>query len=89
MPAVAVVNQEAATSLACLHGCDGPIIGVYYMPSGCICFPDKVQALCAYHWHKICGQMLWPVIPLITFDASEFQVGAISNIDKQPAKGGE
>jgi hypothetical protein len=34
--------------LKCRFGCDDPI-GIYHAPEGCICWPDKIQALCPQH----------------------------------------
>ena len=34
----------------CRFGCKSPSIGIYYVPEGCICWPDPVQALCAQHF---------------------------------------
>jgi hypothetical protein len=36
-------------SLACRFGCDDPVIGLYFAPDGCWCFPDRIQALCEQH----------------------------------------
>jgi hypothetical protein len=35
--------------LVCRHGCVRPVVGLYLVPNGCICFPDHIQALCRQH----------------------------------------
>lgn len=39
--------------LACRFSCDDPVVGIYYIPEGCWCWPDPVQALCAQHAIKV------------------------------------
>lgn len=36
-------------ALKCRFGCDSAVVGIYYAATGCICFEDKIQALCAQH----------------------------------------
>lgn len=36
-------------AMTCRFGCDSGVVGLYSAPSGCICWPDKIQALCAQH----------------------------------------
>lgn len=31
------------------RGCPSRAVAVFYMPAGCHCWPDPVQALCAQH----------------------------------------
>lgn len=49
--------------LKCRFGCDGPT-GVYYMPKGCICWSDPVQALCAQHAEK--AESTGPIYCILT-----------------------
>jgi len=42
-------QRLAWTFLRCRFDCDSPVVGVYLAPQGCICWPDKLQALCAQH----------------------------------------
>jgi len=42
------LNIEGLQKTKCRFGCDG-IIGIFYVPKGCICWNDPVQALCAHH----------------------------------------
>jgi len=38
--------------LACRFGCDPnnhPVVGLYFAPHGCQCYPDHIQALCGKH----------------------------------------
>lgn len=39
-------------NVRCRFGCDEPIYGVFHIPSGCVCWPDPVQALCWQHTEK-------------------------------------
>lgn len=32
--------------------CSDPPIGVFHMDQGCVCYPDRVQALCGQHLYK-------------------------------------
>lgn len=48
-----VTSNFAIRNLKCLHGCNDAILGIYFFEDGCICFKDKIQALCAYHFFKI------------------------------------
>ena len=41
--------DRALDSVRCRFGCTTPVIGIYWMPRGCACHPDQVQALCAQH----------------------------------------
>lgn len=43
------INWKALT---CRFGCKSPVAGLYHAPDGCICWPDKVQALCIQHAQK-------------------------------------
>ena len=36
--------------IPCRFGCRSPAVGIYYMPRGCICWPDPIQALCMQHF---------------------------------------
>ena len=60
--------KKNIVNLKCLHGCDDPILGIYYFEDGCICFKDKIQALCLHHFLRIesnfCDRK---IIPLIEF----------------------
>lgn len=38
--------------MKCRFGCD-EVFGIYYVPEGCVCWSDPVQALCAQHAYKI------------------------------------
>lgn len=50
---VAIIHHNAIYALKCLHGCKDAIIGMFYFEEGCICFSDKIQALCLHHYKKI------------------------------------
>ena len=34
------------------RGCKHPAVAVYYLPAGCVCWKDPVQALCWQHVEK-------------------------------------
>jgi hypothetical protein len=40
------------SELKCRFGCDAPV-GIFYLPEGCACFPDRLQALCAQHRYGV------------------------------------
>lgn len=42
------VNRPASIA-RCIFGCATPVVGIYWMPEGCACRRDQVQALCAQH----------------------------------------
>lgn len=46
------LHASTVKLLKCRHGCDDPI-GVFYVPEGCSCFEDKIQALCDQHLNKL------------------------------------
>lgn len=51
--------------LKCRFGCD-EVVGIFYMPAGCVCYHDPVQALCGQH--AISAQSTGPItciLPLI------------------------
>lgn len=35
--------------IPCRHGCQSPAVEIVYVPEGCLCFEDPVQALCEQH----------------------------------------
>lgn len=37
--------------MKCRFGCPNPV-GIWYIPEGCNCFPDTIQALCEQHFIK-------------------------------------
>jgi hypothetical protein len=58
--------------LAGRFGCDPqrhPVVGLYSAPEGCICYPDRIQALCGQHAIK--GEQNNAMTPLVERD--EFQ----------------
>jgi hypothetical protein len=36
------------SDLKCRFGCEH-VVGIFYIPDGCVCWPDPVQALCGQH----------------------------------------
>lgn len=40
------------SDLKCRFGCDAPPVGVFHLAKGCVCFPDRIQALCEHHLNK-------------------------------------
>jgi hypothetical protein len=41
-------------AVPCRHErCQSHAVGIYYVPEGCNCFPDPVQALCEQHFIKL------------------------------------
>ena len=36
-------------AIPCRFGCTDGAVGLFYLPEGCVCFKDPVQALCIYH----------------------------------------
>jgi hypothetical protein len=36
--------------IRCRFGDHAPAVGIYWVPKGCICWPDPVQALCMQHF---------------------------------------
>lgn len=58
MEHVVLFREEAEALVArlaaprCRFGCSHPVVGVYWMPEGCACWRDPVQALCAQHASK-------------------------------------
>ena len=36
--------------------CDSPAVAIFDMPGGCVCWPDKTQALCSHHAFKATPQ---------------------------------
>ena len=36
-------------NLPCRFGCHEPAVGLFWLPRGCVCYPDQIQALCAQH----------------------------------------
>lgn len=52
-------------AMQCRHGCKkAPVFGLYRAPEGCICFPDRLIALCNHHRGKSIsnGVVLEPII---------------------------
>lgn len=45
-----MIDWEA---IPCRHRCPHHAVGLYYVPEGCNCFPDPVQALCEQHFIKL------------------------------------
>lgn len=46
-----MVTIENKDKIKCRFGCSDPV-GIYYVPEGCICWRDPVQALCPQHFYK-------------------------------------
>lgn len=65
--------QPTLEELRCRFGCAGPVVGIYHTPEGCICWPDRVQALCAQHALSVDGG---PVTPIIVFWEYRTEVAA-------------
>jgi len=40
---------EIPDEITCRFGCASPVVGIYWMPRGCVCHADQLQALCAQH----------------------------------------
>jgi hypothetical protein len=40
------------TKVKCRFGCEHPV-GIFWIPEGCVCWPDPVQALCEQHFVKV------------------------------------
>lgn len=38
--------------LRCRFNHDAAVVGLFFMPKGCVCWPDPVQALCRQHLIK-------------------------------------
>jgi dCTP deaminase len=49
----------------CRFGCRAPAVGIFYVPEGCICWPDPVQALCAQH--VVTAESIGPVREIVSF----------------------
>jgi hypothetical protein len=45
------IARDLVKELRCRFGCDNPI-GIFYLPEGCACWDDPVQALCLQHYSK-------------------------------------
>ena len=43
--------------------CLSPVVGLYAMPHGCVCWSDPVQALCAQH--IISAESAGPITPIV------------------------
>jgi hypothetical protein len=43
------VPRADLAALTCRFGCKSPVVGVFHVPAGCVCWRDPVQALCAQH----------------------------------------
>lgn len=43
-----ILTVQLEEDIPCRFGCKGAI-GIYYIPKGCICHSDPIQALCAQH----------------------------------------
>jgi len=39
--------------IKCRHNCKGAAVAIVYVPEGCNCFVDPIQALCMQHLEKI------------------------------------
>lgn len=46
-----VESERCEAPLRCRFGCENPV-GIYWVPKGCVCWPDQVQALCMQHFVK-------------------------------------
>ena len=62
-PGGLVVDIKAIENVRCRFGCKSPVIGIFSMPNGCVCWPDPIQALCSQHANK--AQSVGPIIPLL------------------------
>lgn len=47
-----VVDQHKWAQVKCKFGCKDPVAAIAYMPEGCVCWRDPVQALCAHHLNR-------------------------------------
>lgn len=54
-------------NVPCRHGGHTHAVGIYYVPEGCNCFPDPVQALCQQHFIKL--HSTGPVTAIVCLDA--------------------
>jgi hypothetical protein len=45
--------------IPCRFGCAGAV-GIFWVPQGCVCWPDPVQALCQQH--AIRAQSTGPIV---------------------------
>jgi hypothetical protein len=46
------LDKTMWASVKCKFGCKDPVVAVVYMPEGCLCWRDPVQALCLHHLHR-------------------------------------
>lgn len=62
-----LAGMEGRPSLdaPCRFGCKDPAAGIYYVPNGCICWPDPVQALCAQHIET--AESVGPLYCIVSF----------------------
>jgi hypothetical protein len=62
------VVPEVVNNLKCRHGCDEGIVGIFYFPNGCLCFPDQIQALCRQHMERAASNVTHgPMMRLLSF----------------------
>jgi hypothetical protein len=45
-----LIRDLLRRNLKCRHRHDAIATGLYYIPEGCNCFPDPIQALCEQHF---------------------------------------
>jgi hypothetical protein len=61
------VPRADLAALTCRFGCKSPVVGVFHVPAGCVCWRDPVQALCAQHANKV--QSTGPITCLLDFES--------------------
>ena len=42
---------------------NAPVIGIYHVPKGCICWPDPIQALCMQHF--VTAESAGPIVCIV------------------------
>lgn len=60
------VPREWMADLRCrFPTCSGNPVGLFHVPSGCVCWPDPIQALCAQH--AVTAESTGPIICVFDF----------------------
>jgi hypothetical protein len=72
-----IVNRDVLPALRCRFGCDGPV-GIFYVPAGCVCWTDPIQALCEQH--VITAESCGPIDFIL--DLSE--VASVTKVPEKP-----
>jgi hypothetical protein len=60
-------GRDTLERLKCRFGCDAPVLGIFHMPQGCICWTDPIQALCEHHADR--AQSVGPIECIADFSA--------------------